>query len=85
METVKLKVGRRVFDISENDIILDNGSCYILITKKVLKDWCKCSPSVSKKLFNDLSKLGFIYKCGQSKEKFDLYKFKIDEMKKSGY
>lgn len=31
---VKLKVGRNILDIDENDMILDNGKCYQIITKK---------------------------------------------------
>lgn len=31
---VKLIVGRNVFDIDKDDLILDNGACYILVTKK---------------------------------------------------
>lgn len=28
------KIGRYVLDINEKDIILDNGACYQIITKK---------------------------------------------------
>lgn len=31
---VKLKVGRNILDISENDLILDNGACYQIVTQK---------------------------------------------------
>ncbi len=30
---VKLKVWRNILDIDENDLILDNGACYQIITK----------------------------------------------------
>lgn len=33
------KIGRYVLDINEKDIILDNGACYQIITKKVGKLW----------------------------------------------
>lgn len=29
---VKLKVGRNILEISENDLILDNGACYQIVT-----------------------------------------------------
>lgn len=32
---VKLKVGRKILDISENDLILDNGACYQIITQRI--------------------------------------------------
>ena len=32
---VKLKVGRNIIELDEKDLILDNGSCYQIITKKV--------------------------------------------------
>ena len=30
---VKLKVGRDILNIDNNDLILDNGACYQIITK----------------------------------------------------
>lgn len=91
---VKLKVGRNIFDIDENDLILDNGACYILVTKKVMKDYSECSPTVSKKLFNDLKKCGLIFtseglrqnaikKYGNHVVAF--WKFDVEQMKKMGY
>lgn len=32
---VKLKVGRNILDISKNDLILDNGACYQIVTQKI--------------------------------------------------
>lgn len=31
---VKLKVGRDILNIDNNDLILDNGACYQIITKE---------------------------------------------------
>ena len=91
---VKLKVGRNVFDIDENDLILDNGACYALVTKKVIKGYSSCSPIVSKKLFTDLKKCEMIFtseglrqaaieKYGNSVVSF--WKFNVDRMQKMGY
>lgn len=91
---VKLKVGRNVFDIDENDLILDNGACYILVTKKIAKGYSSCSPTVSKKLFTELKKCEFIFtseglrqaaieKYGNSVVAF--WKFDVDKMQKMGY
>lgn len=91
---VKLKVGRNIFDIDENDLILDNGACYILITKKVTKNYSSCSPTVSKKLFNGLKKCGLIFTSEGLRqaaiEKYGnhvmtFWKFDVDQMKKMGY
>lgn len=91
---VKLKVGRNVFDIDENDLILDNGACYILVTKKVTKGFSSYPPTVSKKLFNDLKKCELIFtseglrqtaikQYGNSTVTF--WKFDVEQMKKLGY
>jgi hypothetical protein len=91
---VKLKVGRNIFDIDENDLILDNGTCYILVTQKVTKNYSSYSPTVSKKLFTDLKKCELIFtseglrqaaieKYGNSVITF--WKFDIDQMQKMGY
>lgn len=90
----KLKVGRKIFDIDKNDLILDNGACYILITQEVTKNYSSYSPIVSKKLFSDLKKCELIFtseglrqtaieKYGNSVVTF--WKFNIDRMQKMGY
>lgn len=56
---VKLKVGRNIIELDEKDLILDNGACYQIVTKKVGGfDWYY--PIMSKKLFHDLKKLELI-------------------------
>ena len=91
---VRLKVGRKVFDIDENDLILDNGNCYILCTKKVWSGYFQVSPKVSKKLFADLKKRELIYTSKELKQAaIDRYgnslitywKFNIGKMKNTGY
>lgn len=51
---MELKVGRRIIDIDENDLILDNGACYQIVTKEIGTGFYKPSPVMSKKLFNEL-------------------------------
>lgn len=91
---VKLKVGRNIFDIDEKDLILDNGACYILVTKKVMKGYSKGSPTISKQLFGNLKKCGLIFTCELLRqnaiEKYGnhavtFWKFDVDRMKKMGY
>lgn len=91
---VKLKVGRNIFDIDDNDLILDNGSCYQIITKEIRKGFDRITPKMSSKLFNDLKKCELIFtseglrqaaieKYGNSVVAF--WKFDVDQMKKMGY
>lgn len=91
---VKLKVGRNVLDIDYNDLILDNGACYQIITKRVGFGFNESIPVMSKKLFNDLKKCEFIFtseglreaaikKYGNSVVTF--WKFDIEQMQKMGY
>lgn len=59
---VKLKIGKRIFDIDENDLILDNGAVYQIVTKEIRdSDWSVYSPQISKTLFNKLKKENLIY------------------------
>lgn len=92
---VKLKVGRNILELNENDLILDNGSCYQIVTKKVGMGFSEYSPVMSKKLFNDLKKLCFIYTNNELKilakkhwthnDMITYWKFDINKMKKFGY
>lgn len=91
---VKLKVGRNIFDIDENDLILDNGTCYQIITKAIGSGFNKSIPVISKKLFTDLKKCELIFtseglrqaaveKYGNHTVTF--WEFCIGKMKKMGY
>lgn len=69
-----LKIGRYVLDINEKDIILDNGNCYQIITKKVGKRCEPYSPVISKSLFSKLNKCGAVYTNAMLKKKaFERY------------
>ena len=94
METIKLKVSRYILEIDKNDLILDNGVCYQIITKEVGKTNCKHSPVMSKKLFSDLKKCELIFTSEELRKiairKYNsgsimLWKFDIERMKKMGY
>jgi len=56
-----IKLERNELDINENDLILDNGSCYIIITKKVGTDQNSYHPIISKTDYKDLKIHGMIY------------------------
>lgn len=79
---MEIKCGRRTFDCTSKDLILDNEKCYILITQKYFKDWHDVNPTVAKTLFKKLLKDGKIrkskkkYKASLSKDTYyDLYEF----------
>ena len=86
---IELKVGRNILKINENDVIMDNGACYQIITKQIGYGWNASIPKMSKKLFTDLLKANLIYTNGElmnlaNKEyvgKVVLYKFNIEDMK----
>lgn len=90
---VKLKVGRNIIELDEKDLILDNGACYQIVTKKVGGfDWHY--PIMSKKLFNDLKKLELIFTSEVLKQDaikkygtsvITYWKFNIERMQKLGY
>lgn len=90
MEKVELKVGRDVFEIREDDLILDDGSCYQLATRRILRSSGYCKPTVSKVLFSKLKRKGFIYTNKELKRmaienyqiaNFTYWKFDINKMK----
>lgn len=80
---MKIKCGRREFEVTEKDRILDNGAIYQLITQYYQKGWEKLTPIVSKSTFDKLLKSG---KIRLSSEKyhgiynvtFPLYEFVIE-------
>lgn len=91
---VKLKVGRNILDINENDLILDNGACYQIITKRIEFGSNESIPVMSKKLFKDLKKCELVFtskglrqavikKYGNHVVSF--WKFNVDQMQKMGY
>lgn len=91
---VKLKVGRNIVSIDENDLILDNGSCYQIVTQQIVRGWDKYPPVMSKKLFADLKKCEFIFTNENLKQAalkkygshgLTFWKFNIDKMKQYGY
>lgn len=93
MTEIELKIGHHTFAISENDLILDNGSCAQVITQKVFKGWSSYAPIMSKKMFRDMKKLGFIYtndeletRCHKTYGTYcTFYAFDIPAMLQAGY
>jgi hypothetical protein len=91
---VKLKVGRKILDISENDLILDNGACYQIVTQRIGSGFNKECPRMSKKLFNDLKNTELIFTSEELRQAaikkygtlvITYWKFNIERMQKLGY
>lgn len=91
---VKLKVGRKILDISENDLILDNGACYQIVTQTIGSGFNKACPRMSKKLFNDLKNTELIFTSEELRQAaikkygtsvITYWKFNIERMQKLGY
>lgn len=93
MVKVELKIGHRTFQISERDLVLDNGSCAQVVSQEIFKGWGTYAPVMSKKMFNDMKKLGFLYtndelkdRCHKNHADFcTYYAFDIPAMIQAGY
>ena len=77
---MEIKCNRRTFTVTEEDLILDNGACYQLITQEYNKDFDRYYPRVSKTLFRQLLRDGSIQLSGRKYKAFggdeyDLYQF----------
>jgi len=85
---VKLKIRQRTFDINEKDVLMDNGACVQLITKKIQKGMYSCYPIMGKKLFQDLKKRQFLFTTEELQKYANdhyivpvtLYKFDVERM-----
>ena len=81
---MEIKCGRRTFEVTEKDRILDNGACYQLITRYYFDGWHRCIPAVAKATFKKLLKEGKIRLaskayCGLHGEEYPLYEFVIEK------
>ena len=59
---MELKIGREIYDVSERDLLLDNGSCFQLVTQITgIGLDSRSQAKLSKKLVKDLKKSNSIY------------------------
>lgn len=79
---MEIKCGRRMFNCTSENLIIDNGVRYLLITQKSITrnfdnryNWYDLFPVVSKPLFKKLLKEGKIRKSKKKYNTFDLYEF----------
>ena len=82
---MKIKSGRDEYEVSSQDLILDNGACYQLITKRKYSGWNSYPLIIAKTTFKKMLKDGKIRKSkkvygGLSKNiTYPLYKFVIKD------
>lgn len=88
---IKLKIGRKVYNIGANDILMDNGVSVQLTTQNgPFRDWAYTVPVLSKKLFKDLKARCFIFEDQELTKKYSnlklvYYRFNIERMIEMGY
>lgn len=79
---MKLKCGRREFEITKQDLVMFNGNCYQLITHKYfdISSWSRLTPIVAKTTMKRLIKEGKVVLLPDKyMDKYDLYGFVISE------
>lgn len=78
---VKATNTRQKFICTSKDKIMDNGSCYQLITQSFWKDWFDNTPIISKTEFNRLLKLGVLSKPYSKKMQItvNIYDFTLED------
>jgi len=74
---MKIKCGRREFEVTEKDKILDNGAIYQLVTQTYREGWAEMIPVVAKSTFNRLLKEGKIKLSSKQFHGLPLYEFVI--------
>jgi hypothetical protein len=57
---MEIKIGRKIFTLTEKDVIFNNGFCCILMTQTVMCGWSRVNPSIAKTTFKKLLKNGDI-------------------------
>lgn len=74
---MKIKCGRKEYEVSNKDLIMYNGACYQLILE-CGNNFGETNPLVSKTLFNKLLKEGKIEKSHEEERlvKVTFYRFK---------
>ena len=86
----ELKIGRKVFDITEKDVVLFNGACWQLITQTIFSGWHSYYPTMSKTICEKFVKKGILVIYQKKDEYITMngeqmglyyYKFDIDKLK----
>lgn len=82
---VELKIGRRTFNITNNDVVMHNGACWQLISQTYFNGWNSATPVMSKTMCEKFVKKNILvhYKTSEEYEtadgrKFGLYYYRFD-------
>lgn len=57
---MRVKCRRREFELGPEDIVMYNGICYQILTKKYSKGWDKLSPVIAKRKAEKMMKDGVL-------------------------
>lgn len=78
--TVEVKIGRHTYDISSDDVFMDNGSCVQLVTQsKERLDWgVRPNPVLSKRAMVELAKFKCIHRETSRESWVKVFSFDID-------
>jgi hypothetical protein len=76
---MELKIGREKYELTEDDEILFNGACYILMTRKIGRGFREYSPTIAKTTMHKLIKNGDMvfkrwYETYLTSENMEVYK-----------
>jgi hypothetical protein len=77
---LKMKHRRGELTLTEKDVIMDNGSCFQLITQTYQDGWYECNYTLSSTTCRKLikqSELTLVKTTGEGKGKLDYYKIKM--------
>lgn len=82
-----VKCSRRKFDVTSDDLILDNGACYQIITQLYDSGFSKLTPILAKSTFKKLLKEGKIVKTnrlyknslGVVDHQYTVYRFNVED------
>lgn len=59
-EPFELKLGRKIYTITEKDRVLFNGNCYQLVTQNYQRGWNRITPTLAKAKAEKYIKQGYL-------------------------
>lgn len=65
---VELKIGRRIYNITEKDVALFNGACWLLTSQTYFNGWKDTYPAMSKVTCEKFVKKGILEMFKKEKE-----------------
>lgn len=68
MEPFELKIGRRTYTITDEDKVMFNGKCYLLVTQNYQSGWNRVIPTLSKTKDEKYIKQGYLVETSRTDE-----------------